>query len=754
MQQSNGQPSAKFHERTISLLSDLSRAKSATPKWISGGQDGRSEDVLVRPLSASGRRTSGRSFVGHGLGLGDLRVDKPKIEKKLGNSALPGWVTNAVNVSRKTGQFEPGATRASVLQRPHSASAKRPGSAKIVRPWNLIGEKASHEKNKRGATTLSQRRPSSARAVVNESSSQMRDKRFLEQHLGKHRFAARPSDAEQGTLAGTRAGNSSQPPLHGNSLAGPSDGIVVTDANGATIVYRTKAARSADLERLNLDNRNLNSIPIFEQENSLRLLNFQHNVITQINTNLAGMENLVFLDLYDNKLTKIANLSPLVNLRVLMLGKNSIQKLSGLDQLTRLDVLDMHRNKLSQIEGLDKLLALRVLNLATNKLVKVENLETLSSLSELNLRRNRIRSISGLSNLVKLRHLFLSDNRLQSLEALNEVFQCADVVELTLDGNEGLAKATSKDVTSYRRAVVKQMKKLHVLDLVEITQEEREKYTASGQQHHLSTARSLTIDNNSSGRQKGRSQLPDTSLSRSSEINHRHPASHCSLQRWVLSKSGNEPKARPKQNTSQGTPPKFVERQDGTRELVISGDAYAILSSPAARKNLSAVSFNRSSVKGLVNEALPLLHSMSKTGELTFTNPGIHSLGDLAQVAKAIPLHAALVRFKFSLITELELYRPWFVYHCSQALMLDGVLITDGERIAAKKLFGPLDLDSTGALVTTESYVSSDWALASRNVCQNLIDKAKRAAQAEAEANEKFESLIAQGVQQSVDDVQ
>ena len=61
--------------------------------------------------------------------------------------------------------------------------------------------------------------------------------------------------------------------------------------------------------------------PIIDGEEHLRLLNFQHNSITQIQ-NISNLQRLIFLDLYDNQIEEISGLSTLRSLRVLLLGKN------------------------------------------------------------------------------------------------------------------------------------------------------------------------------------------------------------------------------------------------------------------------------------------------------------------------------------------------------------------------------------------------------------------------------------------------
>ncbi|KAJ8340642.1 hypothetical protein SKAU_G00352750 [Synaphobranchus kaupii] len=142
-------------------------------------------------------------------------------------------------------------------------------------------------------------------------------------------------------------------------------------------------------ERLDMDRRGLEECPLLEGEERLRLLNFQHNLISRIE-NLSHLRRLVFLDLYDNRITEMSGISALTSLRVLMLGKNRIKRIWHLDTLTKLDVLDLHGNQIVQIENLSHLTELRVLNLAGNRISRVDGLLGLDSLTELNLRHNRI----------------------------------------------------------------------------------------------------------------------------------------------------------------------------------------------------------------------------------------------------------------------------------------------------------------------------------------------------------------------------
>jgi len=88
---------------------------------------------------------------------------------------------------------------------------------------------------------------------------------------------------------------------------------------------RSREDKSANPERLSIDNRQLSACPVLEGEERLRLLNYQNNNIQAI-SNVANLPNLIFLDLYNNSIKAMTGLQTVTQLRVLMLGKNKISK--------------------------------------------------------------------------------------------------------------------------------------------------------------------------------------------------------------------------------------------------------------------------------------------------------------------------------------------------------------------------------------------------------------------------------------------
>ncbi|XP_056022974.1 leucine-rich repeat-containing protein 49-like isoform X9 [Ostrea edulis] len=249
----------------------------------------------------------------------------------------------------------------------------------------------------------------------------------------------------------------------------PGDRVIFAEspsAPGIPVVYRTPEERSSNPDRLNLDRRKLSVCPILEGEDQLRLLNYQHNMITKIQ-HLSSLKRLIFLDLYDNQIEEISGLSSLKSLRVLMLGKNRIKKIENLDTLTKLDVLDLHGNQISLIENLNHLSELRVLNLAGNQIVNVDNLMGMDSLAELNLRRNRIKTVLDVDTLPSLQRLFLSFNDISSFEDISSLSDSASLSEISLDGNP----ITQEQY--YKQIVLRHMQQLKQLDMKRVTEEER-----------------------------------------------------------------------------------------------------------------------------------------------------------------------------------------------------------------------------------------------------------------------------------------
>ncbi|KAH8410683.1 hypothetical protein KR222_004692 [Zaprionus bogoriensis] len=148
---------------------------------------------------------------------------------------------------------------------------------------------------------------------------------------------------------------------------------------------------------------------------------------------------LVFLDLYDNQIERIANLDGLPALSVLLLGKNRIQDIVGLASLSgTLRVLDLHGNKLTSLGNrINCLTLLKSLNLAGNQIRQInqQDFHGLRCLRELNLKRNKLRRINGFQHLVALERLWLCHNELHKVDDMASIARAARLLEVTIENN-------------------------------------------------------------------------------------------------------------------------------------------------------------------------------------------------------------------------------------------------------------------------------------------------------------------------------
>ena len=88
------------------------------------------------------------------------------------------------------------------------------------------------------------------------------------------------------------------------------------------VVYRRPFYRMKSIEKLNLNNRDLPHIPLFESEDKLKYLSLEMNRINKIDQ-LISLNSLLYLNLYGNNIKDIENLNKIKKLRVLLLGRNN-----------------------------------------------------------------------------------------------------------------------------------------------------------------------------------------------------------------------------------------------------------------------------------------------------------------------------------------------------------------------------------------------------------------------------------------------
>ncbi|RZF40601.1 hypothetical protein LSTR_LSTR007484 [Laodelphax striatellus] len=279
---------------------------------------------------------------------------------------------------------------------------------------------------------------------------------------------------------------------NGEAESGVSSGVVFLQTNneGKIQASRSQKDRERNPDRISLDRRGLTTVPILVGENKDRILSLQHNLITRLdNIQSLGLVRLVFLDIYDNQLDRIAGVDSLPNLRVLLMGKNRIRRMEGLKSLEGCAVLDLHGNQITQISGLTMLNELKVLNLAGNQIrvLGTYDLQGLRSLQELNLRRNRLKRLLGFAETPQLNKLFLSNNEIQSVEDMNSVLKAVQLKEISVDGNP---VALSGDCASF---LVSHLPQLQLLSHMQVTEQVRRSASAWRSTREASSSTSTNL---------------------------------------------------------------------------------------------------------------------------------------------------------------------------------------------------------------------------------------------------------------------
>ena len=497
---------------------------------------------------------------------------------------------------------------------------------------------------------------------------------------------------EGGATSSSRA---SAPPT-GNA---PGDGVLVAESRvepGAPVIYRLRAARDANPERLDLNRRSLDQCCLLEGEHRLRLLNYQHNAITRI-SRLESVRNLVFLDLYANAVETIGGLEATPGLRVLMLGRNRVRRITGLSHLARLDVLDLHNNRVESTRGLEGLASLRVLNLAGNNIAFAGDLRTLEGLAELNLRRNHIEDLAPGALPRRLKRCFLSHNPIRDANGLAPLRDVAALEELTLDGTPAATEAASR--AAYRKAVVAAAPGVRVLDGDVVRVEE--KSTAASAE--AANARARVGDRAETARRKrttfsGVSETSETSAVPAEADESRSAAAEAAATEGSASPpAGARPAAPIARTDTRQSRTDYVEFDETRRRLTVYGHVDDLDRHPDALR-AQGVIFRHPRRPSQLAAALRAIHrGMPRVVDLRFEDAGRQTLRFVDVVASAgfgrgdgegrAPIERIHVSKAGNPATRSTMYRALVVRRFPSLAALDGVAITRAERDDAAARF-------------------------------------------------------------------
>jgi Leucine-rich repeat (LRR) protein len=170
---------------------------------------------------------------------------------------------------------------------------------------------------------------------------------------------------------------------------------------------------------------------ILNELNEVIGLNLFDNKISDL-SGLSIFSNLTQLYLKNNQILDLSPISSLMNLIKLDLTENHIDEISNLTTLTELTHLYLRKNHIIDISCVSALKNLKYLILSYNLIVDITTLSSLTSLTSLHLNNNSITDISALSTLVNLNTLSLARNLIVDISPLSAL---TSLKSLNLSGN-------------------------------------------------------------------------------------------------------------------------------------------------------------------------------------------------------------------------------------------------------------------------------------------------------------------------------
>ena len=158
---------------------------------------------------------------------------------------------------------------------------------------------------------------------------------------------------------------------------------------------------------------------------------------------IAGLINLSILQLGGNQLSDISPVAGLINLLGLTLGNQlSDSDITPLAGLTQLQQLSLGHNQVSDIALLARLTELKALDLGDNEISDITPLVGLTQLAALDLHGNQINDITPLTGLKRLEGLDLGGNQINDLSPLTGLTKLRGL---------GLARNHIKDLSPLAR---------------------------------------------------------------------------------------------------------------------------------------------------------------------------------------------------------------------------------------------------------------------------------------------------------------
>ena len=238
------------------------------------------------------------------------------------------------------------------------------------------------------------------------------------------------------------------------------------------------------IEKLELNNSNINNISGIEKFTNLEELNLNNNNIKDI-TKLQTLTHLKRLTAFCNTISNISSISNLVDLEYLDLSKNKLDDSSNtktncisnnLRNLTNLKELNLSHNYLRYISGIEYLTNLESLNLYDNAICDIQGIENLIRIETLKLGENNefsnytITGLDELSSLSNLKYLDFSENKTNNI--INYISSLINLEYINLEGNDianltGIENLTKLKILRLYSNKIVDISKLYVLNNLE-----------------------------------------------------------------------------------------------------------------------------------------------------------------------------------------------------------------------------------------------------------------------------------------------
>ncbi|MCB0704328.1 MAG: hypothetical protein KDC34_03425 [Saprospiraceae bacterium] len=185
------------------------------------------------------------------------------------------------------------------------------------------------------------------------------------------------------------------------------------------------------LERLNLNNCQIDNIEWAANLRALRTLFIQNNIVDNL-CPLIGLNRLEALDARGNNLKTVDCIRNISTLKELDISENEIEDITFTEALTSLEELNVAENEIAEFPEL-KASKIERLNISGNSFSNLSNLSEMGNLEYLNISNNdsnvKLESLPDFSEFESLSELYFSNNYMDLEKQAEVLEQVSELVE-------------------------------------------------------------------------------------------------------------------------------------------------------------------------------------------------------------------------------------------------------------------------------------------------------------------------------------